>query len=204
MPSGRAKVRLSRTGAAQRSSWVCPRERSRFSPFPDAEEFKGTQIHVKDFPGGLRLSRRALPNLPWTRAQDRPGDDDPSRPFGRFVRRGAGAPSSAAVKPEAPEAARPLHLPVKQQTLFFGTGASAMQMTDLQDLFVDNLKDLYSAEKQMLRAMPKLAKAVESEELRAAFQKHAKETEQQVQRLEQIFDRLGTSPRGKKCKGMEG
>src|SRR5688572_132138 len=80
----------------------------------------------------------------------------------------------------------------------------AMQMTDLQDLFIDNLKDLYSAEKQMLRSMPKLAKAAESEELKAAFQKHARETEQQVQRLEQIFQRLGASPRGKKCKGMEG
>ncbi len=79
-----------------------------------------------------------------------------------------------------------------------------MQMNDLQDLFVDQLKDLYSAEKQMLRAMPKLAKAAESEELKAAFQTHAQETEQQVQRLERIFERLGTSPRGKKCKGMEG
>lgn len=79
-----------------------------------------------------------------------------------------------------------------------------MQMNDLQDLLIDNLKDLYSAEKQLLRALPKVAKSVESEQLRAALEEHTEQTEQHVERLEQIFQRLGTSPRGKKCKGMEG
>jgi ferritin-like metal-binding protein YciE len=79
-----------------------------------------------------------------------------------------------------------------------------MQMNDLQDLFVENLKDLYSAEKQILRALPKVAKSVESEELRSALEEHVQQTEEQVERLEHIFKRLGASTRGKKCKGMEG
>jgi ferritin-like metal-binding protein YciE len=79
-----------------------------------------------------------------------------------------------------------------------------MEMNDLQDLFIDNLKDLYSAEKQLLKALPKVAKSVESDELRSAIQEHIGQTEEHVNRLEQIFERLGASPRGKKCKGMEG
>ena len=79
-----------------------------------------------------------------------------------------------------------------------------MEMTHLQDLFIDNLKDLYSAEKQLLKALPKVAKAVESDELRTAIQEHIGQTEQHVERLEQIFERLGASTRGKKCKDMEG
>ena len=79
-----------------------------------------------------------------------------------------------------------------------------MQMTDLQDLMVENLKDLYSAEQQMLKAMPKVAKATENEELRAAFEQHMQETQTHIQRLEQIFQQLGEKPTGKKCKGMEG
>jgi ferritin-like metal-binding protein YciE len=106
---------------------------------------------------------------------------------------------SVKPRPQAP-ARRLLNVPSTR----LGQEKHPMEMNDLQDLFIDNLKDLYSAEKQMLRSMPKLAKAVESEELKAALQKHAQETEQQVRRLEQIFERLGTSPRGKKCKGMEG
>jgi len=79
-----------------------------------------------------------------------------------------------------------------------------MEMSNLQDLLVENLKDLYSAETQMLKAMPKVAKAVESDELRAALQKHMKETETHVQRLEKIAEKMGEKPKGKKCKGMEG
>ena len=79
-----------------------------------------------------------------------------------------------------------------------------MEMNDLQDLMVENLKDLYSAENQLLKALPKVAKSVENEELKTAFEQHTKETEVHVQRLEQIFKQLGEKPTGKKCKGMEG
>jgi ferritin-like metal-binding protein YciE len=79
-----------------------------------------------------------------------------------------------------------------------------MEMSSLQDLLVENLKDLYSAETQILKAMPKVTKAVESEELRSALQKHLKETEMQVQRLEKVLGKMGEKPKGKKCKGMEG
>jgi len=79
-----------------------------------------------------------------------------------------------------------------------------MSLDSLQELFVEELKDAYSAEKQILVALPRMAKAADAEALREAFTKHLKETEGQVRRLEQIFRDLGTSPRGKKCKGMEG
>jgi ferritin-like metal-binding protein YciE len=79
-----------------------------------------------------------------------------------------------------------------------------MEMNDLQDLFIEELKDLYSAEKQLLRALPRVAKAAENAELKSALQNHVRETEVHVQRLEQIFEKLGASGRGKKCKGMEG
>ena len=79
-----------------------------------------------------------------------------------------------------------------------------MEMTDLQDLLVENLKDLYSAETQLLKALPKVAKKVENEQLREALTMHVKETEQQVRRLEQVLGKMGEKPGGKKCKGMEG
>lgn len=75
---------------------------------------------------------------------------------------------------------------------------------DLNDLFVDTLKDIYYAEKQILKALPKMAKAATSEQLRAAFEKHLGETEVQIERLEQIFDSLGKAARGKKCDAIEG
>ena len=79
-----------------------------------------------------------------------------------------------------------------------------MKLESLQDLLIHELKDLYSAETQIVKALPKMAKAASSEELRTAFEEHLEETKKQVERLEQIFERLGTSARGKKCKGMEG
>ncbi len=79
-----------------------------------------------------------------------------------------------------------------------------MEMSNLQDLMVDNLKDLYSAETQMLKAMPRVAKKIQNEQLRSAFEMHMKETEEHIERLEQIFEQLGEKPTGKKCKGMEG
>ena len=79
-----------------------------------------------------------------------------------------------------------------------------MEMTDLRDLMVENLKDLYSAETQLVKALPKVAKAVENDQLRTAIEQHLDETEEHVNRLERIFDRLGEKPGGKKCHGMEG
>ena len=79
-----------------------------------------------------------------------------------------------------------------------------MEMETLQDLYVENLKDLYSAENQILKAGPKMVKAIESEELKAALQEHLKITETHVNRLEKIFKKLGEKPTGHHCKGMEG
>src|ERR1044071_190460 len=74
----------------------------------------------------------------------------------------------------------------------------------LRDLYIDELKDLYSAENQLVKALPKMAKAASSEELKQGFEEHLEQTKGHVQRLEQIFEKLGESPKGKKCKGMEG
>ena len=74
----------------------------------------------------------------------------------------------------------------------------------LQDLFHDTLKDIYFAEKKILTALPKMAKAANSDELRAAFQKHEAETEKQVERLEQVFAELGETPRSKTCPAING
>jgi ferritin-like metal-binding protein YciE len=79
-----------------------------------------------------------------------------------------------------------------------------MKMKTLEDLFVHELKDLYSAEKQILKALPKMAKAATNEELRTAFETHLEETEVQVQRLEKLFEDLEIAPRAPKCKAMEG
>jgi ferritin-like metal-binding protein YciE len=74
----------------------------------------------------------------------------------------------------------------------------------LKELYIDELKDLYSAENQLVKALPKMAKAATSEDLRAGFEEHLEQTKGHVQRLETIFQKLGENPRGKKCKGMEG
>ena len=74
----------------------------------------------------------------------------------------------------------------------------------LKELYVDELKDLYSAENQLVKALPKMAKAATSDKLRQGFEEHLEQTKGHVQRLEQIFESLGESPKGKKCKGMEG
>lgn len=79
-----------------------------------------------------------------------------------------------------------------------------MELDSLQALYVNDLKDLYSAEKQILKALPKMIKAASHEELAATFSEHLRVTERQVQRLEKIFADLDESPRGKKCVGMEG
>ena len=79
-----------------------------------------------------------------------------------------------------------------------------MANQELRDLYIDELKDLYSAENQLVKALPKLAKASSSDELRAGFEEHLQQTKGHVERLEQIFEMLGESPKGKKCAGMEG
>jgi len=76
-------------------------------------------------------------------------------------------------------------------------------MESLDDLMQDELKDLYDAEKQLTKALPKLAKKASNEELRGALQQHLQETEGHVERLEQIFEQLGMPVRGKKCEGMK-
>jgi ferritin-like metal-binding protein YciE len=79
-----------------------------------------------------------------------------------------------------------------------------MEIDSLRKLYVEELKDLYSAEKQILQALPKMAKKATNAQLRQAFQEHLEVTRMQVERLDRIFELLGKSPRGKKCKGMEG
>ena len=79
-----------------------------------------------------------------------------------------------------------------------------MKLESLEDLFLDELKDLYNAETQLTKALPKMAKAAASEELRTAFENHLAETEKQIERLEHIFEELDESPKGKRCKAMVG
>ena len=79
-----------------------------------------------------------------------------------------------------------------------------MPQEELKELYIDELKDLYNAENQLVKALPKMAKGADSEELREAFEEHLEQTKGHVQRLEQIFEALGENPKGKKCKGMEG
>jgi ferritin-like metal-binding protein YciE len=79
-----------------------------------------------------------------------------------------------------------------------------MSVDTIERLFLEELKDLHSAETQITRALPKMAKAASSTELRAAFEHHLKETEGHVQRLDKIFDSLGVSSGRKTCEGMKG
>ncbi len=79
-----------------------------------------------------------------------------------------------------------------------------MPEKDLSALFLDTLKDIYYAEKQIYKSLPKLAKAATSDKLRAAFEKHHDETEGQIERLEKIFELLDKPARGKKCDAIEG
>ncbi len=79
-----------------------------------------------------------------------------------------------------------------------------MPEKDLNALFLDTLKDIYYAEKQIYKSLPKMAKAAQSDQLRTAFEKHHDETEGHIERLEQIFELLGKPARGKKCDAIEG
>ena len=79
-----------------------------------------------------------------------------------------------------------------------------MQLDSLRELYVDELKDLWSAERQLVKALPKMARNATNPELQNAFTEHLAVTEAQAERLEKILESLGESPRGKKCVGMEG
>ena len=79
-----------------------------------------------------------------------------------------------------------------------------MEQNALKELYVDELRDIYNAENQLTKALPKMAKAATSDDLRAGFEEHLEQTKGHIQRLEQIFTELEEKPTGKKCKGMEG
>ena len=79
-----------------------------------------------------------------------------------------------------------------------------MKLESLRDLYVEQLKDLYNAEQQLIKALPKMAKAASSEELKAAFEDHLGQTRQHAQRIETIFEQMGEKAKGKKCRAMEG
>lgn len=79
-----------------------------------------------------------------------------------------------------------------------------MALNTLQDLYVEQLRDLYSAETQLIQALPSMASAASHDSLRTAFEDHLEETQEHVSRLEHVFSELGISPGGEKCEGMEG
>jgi len=79
-----------------------------------------------------------------------------------------------------------------------------MKLNNLNDLLIHELKDLYNAENQIMKALPKMAKATSSEKLSTAFQDHLNETQTQIERLEQVFEIIGEKASGEKCKAMEG
>ena len=79
-----------------------------------------------------------------------------------------------------------------------------MEIDSLRKLYMDELKDIYSAEKQLLQALPRMAKKAKNPQLRQGFEKHVEQTRGQIERLDRIFELLGKAARGKKCKGMEG
>src|SRR6266545_4736620 len=79
-----------------------------------------------------------------------------------------------------------------------------MKMETLQELYLEQLRDIYDAENQLVKALPKMAKTATNEELRAAFEQHLEQTEEQVTRLDRIFEELGEKSKGQKCKAMQG
>jgi ferritin-like metal-binding protein YciE len=93
---------------------------------------------------------------------------------------------------------------VRHRISLNGEAAMAKEPKKLDNLFHDTLKDIYFAEKRILSTLPKMAKAAQSEELKAAFEKHRGETEGQIERLEQVFAIIGEKPRGKTCAAIVG
>jgi ferritin-like metal-binding protein YciE len=126
------------------------------------------------------------------------------RRFKVYFARGA-----AATTPFAPEEYKDSRIHDGDSLLHSGTidklsGRYTMQQSELKQLYVDELKDIYSAETQLVKALPKMAKAAVSAELRNGFERHLEQTREHVSRLEQIFDGLDETPTGKHCRGMEG
>jgi len=83
-------------------------------------------------------------------------------------------------------------------------GKGIMKLDTLKTLYIDELRDLYNAENQLLKALPKMAKAASSEELKDAFEKHLEQTKTHVERLEEVFEDIGEKPKSKTCKAMKG
>lgn len=108
------------------------------------------------------------------------------------VRDGARDGTSLALKPRT------------NTDILFPTRSITMELETLRDLYVEELKDLWSAENQILKALPKMIKAASHKQLKKGFTKHEKQTREHVRRLERICKELDVSPRGKKCVGMEG
>src|SRR5438128_8655071 len=80
----------------------------------------------------------------------------------------------------------------------------SMKLDTIQKLYTDELRDLYNAENQLLKALPKMAKGASSEDLKDAFEKHLEQTKSHVERLEEVFQEIGETPKGKTCKAMKG
>jgi ferritin-like metal-binding protein YciE len=104
--------------------------------------------------------------------------------------------------------ARLLRESVPQRRIFkegiFLVVETVMELQSLQDLYVEQLRDLYNAENQLISALPKMAKAAADPQLQEAFESHLEQTRGHAERIEHIFDRLGMKPKGQKCKAMEG
>jgi ferritin-like metal-binding protein YciE len=111
------------------------------------------------------------------------------------------APAAAGEKPFAVSSSRFREGPPPGPRI---KAAQRVKLHSLKDLYVDQLKDLYSAENQLVKALPKMAKAAASDDLREGFEHHLEPTKNQATRLELIFEKLDMSPKGKKCKAMEG
>ena len=79
-----------------------------------------------------------------------------------------------------------------------------MKLDTLKTLYTNELRDIYNAENQLLKALPKMAKAASSEELQEAFEKHLEQSKTHVERLEEVFEEIGEKPKGKTCKAMKG
>jgi ferritin-like metal-binding protein YciE len=91
-----------------------------------------------------------------------------------------------------------------QTKLSYRKEIGIMKLDTLQKLYTDELRDLYNAENQLLKALPKMAKAASSQELKDAFEKHLEQTKTHVERLEQVFEELDEKPKGKTCRAMKG
>lgn len=120
------------------------------------------------------------------------------------AKRGASSKAAAPAKrgASAKGATAKAAAPAKKSTA--SKSSTGSEETKLKELFIDELKDLYYAEKLLLKTMPKLAKAATSQELKSAYEQHMRETEGQIGRLEQVFQLLGMTARAIKCEAMEG